>query len=104
MSAKRVASIGLLLVFSAMGLTNIICAVLFGGVWLTRTGADWIYFDSNPVRFFWTLALSIVAFAGLGGIGILGVYSARSERRFLDRLSSQPRFDDGSNTSRVGEP
>ena len=103
MSAKRVASIGLLLVLSAIGLINIICAVLYGGVWLTRAGAEWIYFDSKPVQFFWTLALSIVAFVGFGGLGILGVFSARSERRFSDRLSSQPRFDDHSKTSPKSE-
>ena len=98
--AKRIVSVGLLFALSAIGLANIVCAVLYGGVWLTRAGFKWTYFESEPVLFLWYLAVSIVVFVGLGGLAILGLYSARTEKKFLDELSSKPRFEDRSKTLR----
>ena len=98
--AKRIASIGLLLALSALGLANIVSAVLYGGVWMTRTGFNWTYFESDPVLFLWSLVLSIVAFVGLGGLAIFCICSVRAEKKFLNELSSKPRFEDGAKTSR----
>jgi len=101
MSAKQSIAIVLLLVGSMIGLINIVCAALFGAVWLTRGGFNWTSFQSNPVMFLWTLVLSVIAFVGMGALAAFALYCAKNERTLFDRSRPRSPYEDRSHNSRL---
>ena len=76
---------------------NIMCAFVYGGVFLAR-GPGWAYFDTEPVRFLFSLGVSVIGIIGLSLLGGISILGARDERRFLERLRAAPRYEDPTHT------
>ena len=99
MTYKQFIGIALLFGCSALGLINMICAIVYGTVFLTRRGFHWVDLTTDPLQFWWSLGASVVCFLGLGSLGGLIIWSLRIERRFLDRQSARPQYEDSSHRS-----
>lgn len=79
---------------------NLFCAIRYGAVFWTKGSSDWACLDSDPYRFFYSVAASLGAplFALIGVELIRGV---RDERRFRANLPFRPRYEDAEHTSNI---
>jgi hypothetical protein len=83
---RRVA-IAVSLSVAALGLANLVCAIIFGAV-RTNYSSEWLYFHNAPIGFLAAVAFSLIAFVGLSALSVLMMVSARDERRYWAKVSS----------------
>lgn len=82
-----------------VGIANLICAVAYGAVFLTRGSSDWTTLDAAPFRFFFSVAASLIATPFLALMGVLAIKGARDERRFLESAPYRPHYEEPTHTS-----
>jgi len=82
-----------LLGVAAAALVNVVQGISSGVVYFR---SDWVYADTEPIRFYFVLGGSFICLVAGAVFGALLILGSAEQRRFLERLRARPSYEDPS--------